>query len=127
MIFGLLGCPAMGIRGAAIATVIGQMVGAVAALLFNRFHKPGNADSRYSCIEDYFRFFCYVCNYNPVRLFYLWTWKWHHQYGWRCYTSTHFTGSQPLDFYKNLWHFTWLVCILDCRNRSLRLQLLHVT
>lgn len=40
MIFGLLGCPAMGIRGAAIATVIGQMVGAVAALLFNRFKNP---------------------------------------------------------------------------------------
>ena len=40
MIFGLLGCPAMGIRGAAIATVIGQMVGAVAALLFNRFRNP---------------------------------------------------------------------------------------
>ena len=28
MIFGLLGCPAMGIRGAAIATVIGNVVGA---------------------------------------------------------------------------------------------------
>lgn len=27
MIFGLFGCPAMGIRGAAITTVIGQMVG----------------------------------------------------------------------------------------------------
>lgn len=40
MIFGLLGCPAMGIRGAAIATVIGQMVGAAAALLFNRFQNP---------------------------------------------------------------------------------------
>ena len=40
MIFGLLGCPAMGIRGAAIATVIGQMAGAVAALLFNRFRNP---------------------------------------------------------------------------------------
>ena len=40
MIFGLLGCPAMGIRGAAIATVIGQMAGAVAALLFNRFKNP---------------------------------------------------------------------------------------
>ena len=40
MIFGLLGCPAMGIRGAAIATVIGQMVGAIAALLFNRFRNP---------------------------------------------------------------------------------------
>ena len=40
MIFGLLGFPAMGIRGAAIATVIGQMVGAIAALLFNRFRNP---------------------------------------------------------------------------------------
>lgn len=40
MIFGLLGCPAMGIRGAAIATVIGQIAGAVAALLFNRFRNP---------------------------------------------------------------------------------------
>jgi len=40
MIFGLFGCPAMGIRGAAIATVIGQMVGAIAALLFNRFRNP---------------------------------------------------------------------------------------
>ena len=28
MIFGLLGCPAMGVRGAAIATVIGQTAGA---------------------------------------------------------------------------------------------------
>ena len=40
MIFGLLGCPAMGVRGAAIATVIGQMAGAIAALLFNRFRNP---------------------------------------------------------------------------------------
>lgn len=40
MIFGLLGCPAMGVRGAAIATVIGQTAGAIAALLFNRFHNP---------------------------------------------------------------------------------------
>lgn len=40
MIFGLFGCPAMGIRGAAIATVIGQMAGAIAALLFNRFKNP---------------------------------------------------------------------------------------
>lgn len=40
MIFGLFGCPAMGIRGAAIATVIGQIVGAIAALLFNRFKNP---------------------------------------------------------------------------------------
>lgn len=40
MIFGLFGCPAMGIRGAAIATVIGQIIGAIAALLFNRFRNP---------------------------------------------------------------------------------------
>lgn len=40
MIFGLLGCPAMGIRGAAIATVIGQLIGAVAALWFNRVKNP---------------------------------------------------------------------------------------
>ena len=40
MIFGYLGCPAMGIRGAAIATVIGQWVGAAVALLLNRFHNP---------------------------------------------------------------------------------------
>ena len=40
MIFGFLGCPEMGIRGDAIATVIGQLVGAIAALLFNRFKNP---------------------------------------------------------------------------------------
>mgnify|MGYP000009746205 FL=1 len=40
MIFGLLGCPAMGVRGAAIATVIGQITGAIAALLFNCFRNP---------------------------------------------------------------------------------------
>ncbi len=40
MIFGLFGCPAMGIRGAAVATVIGQIVRAIAALLFNRFKNP---------------------------------------------------------------------------------------
>jgi len=40
MIFGYLGCPALGIRGAAIATVIGQWVGAAVALLLNRFHNP---------------------------------------------------------------------------------------
>lgn len=40
MIFGFAGCPAMGIKGAAIATVIGQIVGAVAALGFNRFKNP---------------------------------------------------------------------------------------
>jgi putative MATE family efflux protein len=36
MIFGLLGCPALGIRGAAIATVIGQCLGAAVALGLNR-------------------------------------------------------------------------------------------
>lgn len=36
MIFGLLGCPAMGIRGAAIATVIGQWMGAIVALVLNK-------------------------------------------------------------------------------------------
>lgn len=40
MIFGLLGCPAMGIKGAAIATVIGQGAGAVSALAFNHFRNP---------------------------------------------------------------------------------------
>ena len=40
MIFGLLGCPAMGIRGAAIATVIGQLIGAAVALWFNRVKNP---------------------------------------------------------------------------------------
>lgn len=40
MIFGLFGFPALGIRGAAIATVIGQIAGAIAALLFNRIKNP---------------------------------------------------------------------------------------
>ncbi len=40
MIFGLLGCPMMGIRGAAIATVIGQLTGSVAALWFNKVKNP---------------------------------------------------------------------------------------
>ena len=40
MIFGYLGCPALGIRGAAIATVIGQWVGAAVALLLNRTMNP---------------------------------------------------------------------------------------
>ena len=78
MIFGLFGCPAMGIRGAAIATVIRQMVGAIAALLFNRFCKPGNADSRYSGTANHLRFLCYGCNYNPVRIFCFRTRKRHH-------------------------------------------------
>ena len=40
LIFGLLGLPAMGVRGAAIATVIGQWVAAVYAVLLNRFRNP---------------------------------------------------------------------------------------
>lgn len=40
MIFGLYGCPAMGIKGAAIATVIGQIAGAIAALFFNHKKNP---------------------------------------------------------------------------------------
>lgn len=40
LIFGLLGAPALGIRGAAIATVIGQWVSAVYAVLLNRFRNP---------------------------------------------------------------------------------------
>ena len=40
MIFGLLGCPAMGIRGAAIATVIGQWMGAAVALVLNYLKNP---------------------------------------------------------------------------------------
>ncbi len=40
LIFGFLGAPALGIRGAAIATVIGQWVSAGAAILLNRFRNP---------------------------------------------------------------------------------------
>ncbi len=35
MIFGYFGCPALGVRGAALATVIGQICAAVLALIFN--------------------------------------------------------------------------------------------
>ena len=37
MIFGYLGCPAMGVQGAAIATVIGQFCSALTGFLFNQF------------------------------------------------------------------------------------------
>jgi putative MATE family efflux protein len=40
MIFGLLGCPTWGVRGAAIATVIGQCVSAVVAIWLNRVKNP---------------------------------------------------------------------------------------
>ncbi|MBR3228296.1 MAG: MATE family efflux transporter, partial [Erysipelotrichaceae bacterium] len=40
LIFGLLGFPALGIKGAAIATVIGQWAGAITALLLNRLKNP---------------------------------------------------------------------------------------
>ena len=40
MIFGYLGCPEMGIRGAAIATVIGQFVSAALGIFFNLKYNP---------------------------------------------------------------------------------------
>ncbi|MGM9615940.1 MATE family efflux transporter [Butyricicoccus sp.] len=40
LIFGLMGFPALGVRGAAIATVIGQWVAAVYAVLLNHFRNP---------------------------------------------------------------------------------------
>lgn len=40
LIFGLLGLPALGIRGAAIATVIGQWLGAAVALALNHCKNP---------------------------------------------------------------------------------------
>ncbi len=40
LIFGLFGLPAMGIKGAAIATVIGQWLGAAVALLLNKKYNP---------------------------------------------------------------------------------------
>jgi putative MATE family efflux protein len=40
MIFGLLGCPEMGVTGAAAATVIGQGVGATLALILNIRNNP---------------------------------------------------------------------------------------
>ncbi|MGM9619116.1 MAG: MATE family efflux transporter [Oscillospiraceae bacterium] len=40
LIFGLLGCPALGIRGAAIATVTGQWLGGAVALALHHFKNP---------------------------------------------------------------------------------------
>lgn len=40
MIFGFLGFPALGIRGAAIATVIGQLVSSIVGLVLNRLKNP---------------------------------------------------------------------------------------
>ena len=40
MIFGLCGCPAMGIRGAAIATVLGQIFAMLLSMMFNLKKKP---------------------------------------------------------------------------------------
>lgn len=52
LIFGLLGFPALGIRGAAIATVIGQWLGAAVALLLNRFcNREVIVDFRRFCPE----------------------------------------------------------------------------
>ncbi len=40
LIFGYFGAPAMGIRGAAVATVIGQWIGALVAFLLSTFFNP---------------------------------------------------------------------------------------
>ena len=40
LIFGLLGCPAMGVRGAAVATVVGQHVSALTGFLLNQKKNP---------------------------------------------------------------------------------------
>lgn len=40
LIFGYLGMPAMGVKGAAVATVVGQTVAALLGILFNRKYNP---------------------------------------------------------------------------------------
>ena len=52
MIFGLLGCPAMGVSGAAIATVIGQFVSFLVGFLFNQFKNRELALSFRDCRID---------------------------------------------------------------------------
>ena len=52
MIFGLLGCPAMGVTGAAIATVIGQFVSFLVGFLFNQFKNRELALSFRDCRID---------------------------------------------------------------------------
>lgn len=48
MIYGLLGCPAFGVKGAAYATVIGQIVSFVLALIFHfKVNKEVSKDLRY--------------------------------------------------------------------------------
>jgi putative MATE family efflux protein len=51
MIFGLLGFPAMGIRGAALATIISRFAGMVATLSFVHFHY-GLLDFRYRGLTE---------------------------------------------------------------------------
>ncbi len=48
MIYGLLGCPELGVRGAAYATVIGQIAAAAAGLIFHlKFNRELNKSPRY--------------------------------------------------------------------------------
>ena len=66
MIYGLLGCPAFGISGAAYATVIGQIVSLILAALFhfklNReipFHLKHLETARTNCRRN-------LCHWNPA-------------------------------------------------------------
>ena len=46
MIFGYLGCPRMGVSGAAVATVIGQFVSAIVGLCLNQWNPHTRGDQR---------------------------------------------------------------------------------